>query len=420
MNMLGGWLTKASRDERRILWACLSGWGVDAFDNQIFSFALPAIIAAFAITKTDAGLITSVTLITTAVGGWLGGALSDRFGRLAVLRASIFWFAVASIAVALAQSSGQLLIARAVQGFGFGAEWAAGAVLMAEAVRDEYRGRALGVVQSGWALGWGGAALVSALAFSFFSDEIAWRVMFAIALVPALIALLLTRGIVEPVTASTSDLGGRPAALATLLSVFEKQNLRGTMTAGLLAVGAHGGYYGLFSWLPTYLKTERGLSVIATSSYLAVIIVAFWAGCIAAGWMSDKFGRKQTIAGYAIGCALIALLYILAPLSNQAMLLLGFPLGFCAAGIPATMGALFSELYPPEARGAGVGFCYNAGRIVAAGFPVLIGAMSERLSLGTAIAIDASAAYGIVVVAVLLLPRSQPGESREIVSEAAA
>lgn len=400
------WLKNASPDERRVLKACLAGWSVDAFDNQVFSFALPALIATFAMSKTDAGLMTSITLVTTAVGGWLGGGLSDRFGRLAALRGSILWFAVASLFVVLAQSPGHLMAARAVQGFGFGAEWAAGAVLMAEAVRSEYRGRALGIVQSGWALGWGGAALVSALAFSLLPEEIAWRTMFAIGILPAILALYLTRGIVTAPAGAGPETATPPQPLvASMFGVFRGGNLRGTLVAGLLGVGAHGGYYGLFSWLPTYLKAERGLSVIATSGYLAVIIVAFWLGCIVAGGLSDRYGRRATIAGYALGCVTIALLYILAPIGNSGMLALGFPLGFCAAGIPATMGALFSELYPPETRGSGVGFCYNAGRLVAAGFPLVIGIMSDRWSLGTAIAIDTATAYGLVVVAVLMLPR---------------
>lgn len=404
---MAGWLSSASADERRVLRACLSGWAVDAFDNQIFSFALPALIATFAMTKTDAGLMTSVTLVTTAIGGWLGGGLSDRFGRLFALRGSILWFALASVLVVVAQSADQLMIARAIQGFGFGAEWAAGAVLMSESVRSEYRGRALGLVQSGWALGWGGAALVSAIAFSVLPQEVAWRTMFALGILPALLALYLSRGIVAPARTSSGEAAGAAPAsfIGSIFGVFRPENLHGTLAAGLLGVGAHGGYYGLFSWLPTYLKTERGLSVIATSSYLAVIIVAFWLGCIVAGSLSDRFGRRTTIAGYAIGCVCIALLYILAPVGNYGMLALGFPLGFCAAGIPATMGALFSELYPPETRGSGVGFCYNAGRLVAAGFPLLIGMMSDRWSLGAAIAVDTAIAYGLVVVAVLLLPK---------------
>jgi MFS family permease len=89
------------------------------------------------------------------------------------------------------------------------------------------------------------------------------------------------------------------------------------------------------------------------------------------------------------------------------MLVLGFPLGFFAAGIPASLGALFNELYPSAVRGAGVGFCYNFGRIVSAGFPVLVGHMSTRMSLGTAIGIDAGLAYSLVAVAVLFLPETR-------------
>lgn len=409
MNQVAGWLRSASVYERRTLKACVAGWAVDAFDNQIFSFALPALMATFAMTRTDAGLITSLTLVTTAIGGWLGGGLSDRFGRLSALRGSILWFAVGSVFVILAHSPGQLMTSRAIQGFGFGAEWAAGAVLMSEAVSSDYRGRALGIVQSGWALGWGGAALVAALALSLLPDEAAWRTMFAVGLLPAVFALYLTRGIVaapEGAIASGKSLGLAPATslAASLFGVFRRENLHGTLAAGLLGGGAHGGYYGLFSWLPTYLKSERGLSVIATSSYLAVIIIAFGAGCIVAGSLSDQFGRRKTIIVYAIGCISVALLYTSAPLGDSIMLALGFPLGFCAAGIPATLGALFSELYPSETRGSGVGFCYNAGRLVAAGFPLAIGMMSEKWSLGAAIATDTAAAYGLVVIAVLLLP----------------
>jgi MFS family permease len=99
--------------------------------------------------------------------------------------------------------------------------------------------------------------------------------------------------------------------------------------------------------------------------------------------------------------------YVFLDLSDTAMLFLGFPLGFFAAGIPASLGALFNELYPSEMRGAGVGFCYNFGRIVSAAFPVLVGHMSSRMSLGSAIGLDAGLAYALVVVAVLALPETR-------------
>ena len=89
------------------------------------------------------------------------------------------------------------------------------------------------------------------------------------------------------------------------------------------------------------------------------------------------------------------------------MLWLGFPLGFFAAGIPASLGPLFNELYPAEMRGAGVGFCYNFGRIASAIFPALVGYMSHAMSLGAAIGIDAGVAYGVALLTVLALPETQ-------------
>jgi hypothetical protein len=86
MNLSSGfgstkWYAELAPGERRTLWACFDGWALDALDVQIFSFAIPAIIAAFSITNADAGLIGTVTLVTSASGGWFAGMLADRFGR---------------------------------------------------------------------------------------------------------------------------------------------------------------------------------------------------------------------------------------------------------------------------------------------------------------------------------------------------
>lgn len=159
--------------------------------------------------------------------------------------------------------------------------------------------------------------------------------------------------------------------------------------------------------MPTFLKIERHLSVVGTGAYLGVIIVAFGCGCLAAGQLLDRIGRRRTVALFAVGCVTTTVTYLLLPIGPTMMLLLGFPLGFCAAGIPASMGTLFSELYPEGIRGSGVGFCYNAGRVVSAGLPALIGWMSGSMELGTAIGIDAALSYALVLVALLLLPETQ-------------
>src|SRR3954454_17991795 len=400
------WYREISSAERKTFWTCLGGWALDALDVQMFGLVIPALVAAWHLSNADAGLIGGGTLITSEVGGWLGGPLSDRIGRVRALQVTVLWFSIATFVAAFTQDFSQLLITKALQGFGFGAEWACGAVLMAEMIRPEHRGKALGAVQSGWAIGWGAAVLLYTAAFSLFPADIAWRVMFAIGLLPALLILYIRRSVQEPARPALVP-GPKPSLLSMLFGVFAPETLRVTLVGGLFGLGAHGGFYGLFTWLPTYLKTERGLSVMGTGGYLAVIIVAFGIGCVVAGQLLDLLGRRLSVALFAVGCIVVTIAYLLLPIGGTAMLLLGFPLGFCAAGIPASMGALFNELYPAGVRGTGVGFCYNFGRILAAGLPVLIGAMSSRMSLGTAIGIDAAVAYSLVLVALLLLPETR-------------
>jgi len=400
------WYRQITPVERRTFWACFGGWSLDAMDMQMFSLVIPALIASWGVSKTDAGLITGVSLVTSALGGWLGGALADRAGRVRALQISIIWFAGATFLAAFSQNFWQLLVLKALQGLGFGGEWAAGAVLIGEIIRAEHRGKALGTVQSGWAVGWGAAVILFTVAFSALGQDMAWRVMFAIGLLPALLIIYVQRAVPEP-PRLTGATGKPPQFLKALLGIFAPETLRVTLIGGLFGLGAHGGYYGLFSWLPTYLKTERHLSVMNTGIYLGVIIVAFGCGCLAAGHLLDRIGRRLTVALFAIGCTTITVAYIMLPIDATAMLFLGFPLGFCAAGIPASMGTLFNELYPGGIRGSGVGFCYNFGRILASGLPVLIGHMSDSMSLGTAIGIDAGLAYALVLVAVLMLPETR-------------
>src|SRR5436305_1743121 len=177
--------------ERRTFWACASGWALDGMDFQIYPLVIGTIIAMWKVDPGTAGLAGTVTLLASAVGGWLGGYLADRIGRVRTLQLTILWFSFFSLLCAFVQNFDQLLIARALLGLGFGGEWAAGAVLMGETIRPQYRGRAVGTVQSGWAVGWGIAVLTQAILFSYFPPEIAWRWMFAIGALPALLVFFL-------------------------------------------------------------------------------------------------------------------------------------------------------------------------------------------------------------------------------------
>lgn len=407
------WYSTLSKDERHTFWACYGGWTLDALDAQMLPLVLPALIAQWHFGRAAAGSIMGAALACSAIGGWLGGALADRYGRVRILQVMLGCFSFFSLLAALAQSPGQLVLFKALQGLGFGGEWAVGSVLVAEVLRPEHRGKSLGIIQSGWAVGWGFSVLLFTACSVALPQAICWRVLFALGALPALLVLYIQRSIPEPLKNHTSDgrttrkPGPHRPAVFNLVSIFSPGTLRITLVGALLGLGAHGGYYALTTWLPTYLMVERHISVASTGAYLGVIIISFGLGCFGAAYLLDRIGRRRTILLFALGSIATISLYLLLPTSITEMFYLGFPLGFCSAGIPASLGALFSELFPTGMRGTGVGFCYNFGRIASAGFPALVGAFSSEIGLRRAIGVDAVLGYAIVAVAVLALPETR-------------
>ena len=191
------WLRELTKTERRTLGAAFGGWAVDAFDFMVYTFIIPTLMAAWMMTKAEAGFIATATLIVSAIGGWMAGILADRFGRVKILQITILWFSVATFLCGFTNSYEQLLFLRALQGLGFGGEWAVGSILIAEMVRAKHRGKAVGSMQSGWAVGWGLAALAFAVIFSMFPEEFAWRIMFWIGIIPGVLVLYIRRNVPE-------------------------------------------------------------------------------------------------------------------------------------------------------------------------------------------------------------------------------
>ncbi|KPC58098.1 Major facilitator family transporter [Pseudomonas amygdali pv. morsprunorum] len=322
------WYREVTPKERKTFWACFGGWSLDALEVQMFGLAIPALIAAFALTKGDAGLISAVTLVTSALGGWVGGTLSDRYGRVRTLQWMILWFSFFTFLSAFVTGFNQLLIIKALQGFGIGGEWAAGAVLMAETIQSRYRGKVMATVQSAWAVGWGLAVVLFTLIYSFVPEDIAWRVMFFVGLLPALMIIWVRRNVEEPDSFQRMQKNAAPKGnfFKSMAGIFRPELLRVTLLGGLLGLGAHGGYHAVMTWLPTFLKTERNLSVLSSGGYLAVIIVAFWCGCVCSGLLIDRIGRRKNIMLFALYCVVTVQCYLMLPLSNTQMLFLGFPL----------------------------------------------------------------------------------------------
>ena len=400
---LGAFYRSMTDPERRTFWACAAGWALDGMDFMLYPLVIGTIMAQWSVSAGLAGAAATATLLCSAVGGWIAGYLSDRFGRVRTLQVTVAWFSVFSLLCAFAQSFDQLLVLRALLGLGFGGEWAAGAVLMGETIRPAYRGRAVGCVQSAWAVGWALAVAAQAVLFSLLPPDQGWRAMFAVGCLPALLVFFLRRYVSEPVIAVRARGEARPG----LGAIFTPRLLRTTVLASLMSMGAQGGYYAITTWLPQYLRAGRGLTVIGSTGYLALLIGGSFIGYLTGAWLADRIGRRPLFLVFSAGAIAVVLLYTQTPIPPAAVLLLGLPLGFFASGYFSGMGPFLTELYPTALRGSGQGFCYNFGRGIGALFPLLVGWLSASMALANAMALFAVLAYGLFFVAAFLLPETR-------------
>jgi MFS family permease len=301
-----------------------------------------------------------------------------------------------------------MFVARGLLGLGFGGEWAAGAVLLGESIRAQHRGKALGTMQAGWAVGWGVAALLNAVFFTLLPTSIAWRGLFLVGIAPALLVFFLRRFVEEPtVYLKTREQLAKHGDKPSFFEIFQAPLLRITVLGGLMGTGAQGGYYAVTQWLPTYLRTERGLSILDSTGYLFVLITGAFFGYMSGGYLADRIGRRLTFLVFAIGAGVVVLTYTGLSFGNSAMLFLGFPLGFFSSGVFSAMGAFYTEHFPTRVRGVGQGFAYNLGRGTGALFPTLVGYLSAKMALGAAIGIFAAIAYATMAIAAFLLPETK-------------
>ncbi len=175
--------------------AAYAGYGLDGFDFMIYTFVIPTLMAVWGMTQAQAGYIGSAALITSSIGGWSAGMLADRYGRVRILQLTVLCFALFTFLSGFTHSYPQLLFTRAMQGFGFGGEWAVGSVLVSETIDARHRGKAAGIVQSRAA-----AAFAFWAASALLPRELGWRVLFWLGILPALLVFYVRRNVREPDT----------------------------------------------------------------------------------------------------------------------------------------------------------------------------------------------------------------------------
>jgi MFS family permease len=412
---LFGWWRVATTASRRALVAASLGWALDAFDVMLFSLTLAAVIADLGLTKTQAGALGSITLLGGAVGGLVFGHVADRFGRTKAMIASVLLYSVFTAACGLSQTLWQFAIFRALLGLGMGGEWASGAALVSETWPAKHRGRALGYMQSAWAIGFAVAAVV----VGFVLPRYGWRAVFFVGILPAFFTLWVRRSVDEPEVwkahRRAAAAGGARAAAVTgrFADIFRGKMLGLTSAVTFMNACALFGWWGLNGWVPAYLSLPVaqggiGLGTETMSWFIVAMQVGMWIGYVSFGYITDAIGRKRVYVTYLVMASLLLPLYgfMKVPL---VLLLLGPFVAFFGTGFFSGFGAVTAEIYPTSIRATAQGFTYNLGRIASAAAPFTVGKLATSHGFSTAFAV-AGAVYLLGALAWNWIPETRGRE----------
>jgi MFS family permease len=398
-------IRQATPDQRRTLLAAALGWALDAFDAMLYALVLALLMRDLGMSKTTAGLLGTLTLLASGLGGVLFGFLADRIGRKRALMASILTYSVCSFASGLATSVVMLAAARFVLGLGMGGEWNTGATLVAESWPAEFRAKAISVVQSSWAVGFAVAALVAGPVARYFG----WRAVFFVGILPALLTLWIRRGVPESAMwagrgsqrgteasgRSAGDGDREVASYVPLLRdtkfsvIFRPPYVKAAIALLLFNFFGMFAWWGLFTWLPPYLSLPvsqggRGFGVVGTTTLLVVLnLFGMFPGYASFGWVADHVGRRKAFLVYSLTAALLIPLYAAAR-SPAVLMVLGTVVAFFGTGIFSGSGIMGSEIFPTGVRARALGFTYNGARTMSSVAPLVIGRVGQVKGLSWA------------------------------------
>ncbi len=391
-------LKGVSSAQRRTLIAAALGWMLDAFDVMLYAMVLAHVMVDLGMTKGTAGLLNTLTLLASGIGGVLFGLLADRIGRTHALMLSILTYSVFSFASGLATSIAMLAAFRFVLGLGMGGEWNTGATLVAETWPDHLRARALSIVQSSWAIGYAAAALVAGTMLRYYN----WRAVFFVGIVPALVTLWIRKGVPEPEMWAQHQANRSTAVTHSETPrhgfglLFSRQYARDTVCLLFLNFFGLFAYWGLFSWVPAYLSLPvaqggRGFGLMNSTTLLLVLNLAgMLPGYLCFGWFADRIGRRRAFMLYLFVAAALVPLYA-ASRQQWTLLVMGALVGFFGTGFFSGSALIGSEIFPTAVRARALGFTYNGARTLSAIAPFVIGRVGQTRGLGGAFYLCAAA-----------------------------
>lgn len=405
-----GWYAALGSDGRHAFWAAFVGVALAAFDLFSFTFVLDAIRTDLGLSTGQVGFLATSSLVAAAVGGIISGVLADRIGRVRTMQLTILAYAVGSLLCGLAQDYWQLLLFRVLLGLGYGGDWSASSLLMAEYAQPATRGRVLGALIGAAPVGNILAAAAAAVLAGIVAPELGWRVIFMLGVAPAVLAIVLRREVKEsPVyraarAAETS--GTTPRAGGGIGRLLGPEFRWVTLGGVLLATGAMSGLYVVIVWGPTFMRSREGFTVEQISLLAILFQLGSWAGFVAGGYAQDALGRKRSFALFAVLAALTTWGYVGLNLNGAALAAGGIVVGFTTSAVVSGLGAYLAELFPVEIRGIGQGTTYSVGRALAAAPITVVGDLASGIGIGRAIGFSA-ALFLLCLVALLLLPETK-------------
>lgn len=401
MAVAGGvrWYRTITPYQWRVLLAAKLGWMLDAMDFMLYAMAIGQLRAYFGFNDATAGLLGTITLAMSAVGGLIFGVIADRIGRTRALMGTILIYSVASLGASTSQSVLQLLLWRALLGIGMGGEWASGAVLVSETWPPAHRNKAISIMQSGWAIGYILAAVFGALILG--SPALgpgAWRVLFLIGVLPAMLALWVRRNVEEPPSWEARRADGSSRREHPLKTIFGPHLRARTLLVILLGSTVQFAYWGIFFWLPGFLahpveQGGAGMGVVRSLAWIIPVQIGAYFGYLTFGFIADVVGRRRTFILFMIAAALLVPIYGQMGRSPAVLMMLGPVLGYVGHGYFSMFGSFVAELFPASVRGTGQGTSYNAGRLMGAFAPYVIGVIATIPGIGIGLAMATTSAF---------------------------
>ncbi len=392
-------------EARKALLGSALGYAMDGFDLLILGFMLRIISADLGFGPAQGASLVTATLIGAVIGGIVFGMLSDRIGRVRVLTWTIVLFAVFTGMCALAQGYWDLLIYRTIAGIGLGGEFGIGMALVAEAWPASKRARVSSYVGLGWQLGVLAAAIVTPLLL----PVIGWRGMFAIGILPAIVAYFIRHSLHEPDVFVERTVKAPTTSLPINLLVKDAETTKISIGMVILCSVQNFGYYGVMIWLPNYLSSRFGFGLAQSATWTAVTIAGMAVGIFLFGHAADRLGRRPAFITYMLGAAVMVVVY--SRLTDPTALLIGGAvMGLFVNGMLGGYGALMSELYPTAARATAQNVLFNIGRAVGGLGPIVVSAVAASWGFDTAIALLALLYIADILVFWLLIPDRRGAE----------